>query len=118
MILDIQGGAIPTVAVVGLGYVGIPLAVEFGKILNTIGFDISASKVEMLKRHVLPGDEISISELSLAKHLQFTDSPSELSSADYIIVAVPTLVTESPSDGITSSHTSRLRCALVPNLRG
>ena len=95
MISEIQGSAMPTVAVVGLGYVGIPLAVEFGKILNTIGFDISASKVEMLKRHVLPGDEISISELSLAKHLQFTDSPSELSSADYIIVAVPTLVTES-----------------------
>jgi len=80
------------IAIIGLGYVGIPLAVEFGKILPTIGFDIYASKIELLKKNRLPGDEISPKDLLLAKNLVFTNNPSDLKNADYIIIAVPTLV--------------------------
>ena len=82
------------IAIVGLGYVGIPLAVEFGKILPTIGFDISKDKIDLLKKGRLPGDEISEQELALADKLEFTSDPAALLLADYILIAVPTLVSE------------------------
>ena len=83
-----------TMAVVGLGYVGIPLAVEFGKIMPTIGFDHSKEKIDLFRRGISPSDEIESAELRKAEHLTFTDDPSMLTGADYILVAVPTLVNE------------------------
>jgi len=80
------------VAVVGLGYVGLPLAVEFGKKAKTIGFDLSVSKVENYKRFVDPTGEVSSEQLKAAQHLEATTDPSLLSQADYIVVAVPTPV--------------------------
>jgi UDP-N-acetyl-D-glucosamine/UDP-N-acetyl-D-galactosamine dehydrogenase len=80
------------VAVVGLGYVGLPLAVEFGKKHRTIGFDLSASKIENYKKCIDPTGEISSNDLRAASHLTVTTDPSELSLADYIVVAVPTPV--------------------------
>ncbi|MCS0591009.1 nucleotide sugar dehydrogenase [Massilia norwichensis] len=80
------------VAVVGLGYVGLPLAVEFGKKAKTIGFDLSVSKVENYKRFVDPTGEVSTEQLKAAQHLEVTTDPSLLSQADYIVVAVPTPV--------------------------
>ncbi|MBA2660320.1 MAG: nucleotide sugar dehydrogenase [Nitrosospira sp.] len=80
------------VAVVGLGYVGLPLAVEFGKKRQTIGYDLSSSKVESYKRYVDPTGEVSIDELSAASQLLVTTDPAELSRADYIVIAVPTPV--------------------------
>ncbi|ALK95187.1 GDP-mannose dehydrogenase [Massilia sp. WF1] len=80
------------VAVVGLGYVGLPLAVEFGKKAKTIGFDLSVSKVENYKRFVDPTGEVSSEQLRAAQHLEVTTDPSLLSQADYIVVAVPTPV--------------------------
>jgi UDP-N-acetyl-D-galactosamine dehydrogenase len=80
------------VAVVGLGYVGLPLAVEFGKKGRTIGFDLSASKVENYKKFVDPTGEVSTEELKEARHLEVTTDPSMLAQADYIVVAVPTPV--------------------------
>lgn len=80
------------VAVVGLGYVGLPLAVEFGKKRQTIGYDLSSSKVESYKRYVDPTGEVSIDELCAASQLLVTTDPAELSRADYIVVAVPTPV--------------------------
>lgn len=80
------------VAVVGLGYVGLPLAVEFGKKRQTIGYDLSRSKVESYKRYVDPTGEVSIDELCAASQLLVTTDPAELSRADYIVVAVPTPV--------------------------
>jgi len=79
---------------VGLGYVGIPLAVEFGKIMRTIGFDRSKEKIDLFKRGMVPGDEIESDELRKAVHLTCTDDPALLSEADFILVAVPTLVNE------------------------
>ncbi len=80
------------VAVIGLGYVGLPLAVEFGKQHKTIGFDLSASKVENYKRHIDPTGEVSSEELRAARSLSVTTDASALSEADFIIVAVPTPV--------------------------
>ncbi len=83
------------IVVVGLGYVGLPLAVEFGKILPTMGFDISSKRIEILKGGTVPSDEASLEDLQLAKHLQFTDQVEALHEADFIFVAVPTLVSSS-----------------------
>jgi UDP-N-acetyl-D-galactosamine dehydrogenase len=80
------------VAVVGLGYVGLPLAVEFGKKSKTIGFDLSVSKVENYKKFIDPTGEVSTEELQAAQYLEATTDPSLLSQADYIVVAVPTPV--------------------------
>jgi UDP-N-acetyl-D-galactosamine dehydrogenase len=80
------------VAVVGLGYVGLPLAVEFGKKNKTIGFDLSASKIENYKKFIDPTGEVSTEQLRAARHLEVTTDPSMLSQADYIVVAVPTPV--------------------------
>lgn len=82
-----------TVAVIGLGYVGLPLAVEFGKVFSTIGFDISKEKISSLNQQVIPNDEVLLEDLKLSSHLSFTSDPSELRKADFILIAVPTLVT-------------------------
>lgn len=81
-----------TVAVVGLGYVGLPLAVAFGRIMPTIGYSHTRSKVESLRQYIAPGDEMDSNELRAAQQLTFTDDPVLLSEADYIIIAVPTPV--------------------------
>jgi len=83
-----------TVAVVGLGYVGLPLAVEFGKLFNTIGFDLSREKVESYRAFVDPTGEVSPQDLRAASRLVPTNDPGELRNADIIIVAVPTPVDE------------------------
>ncbi|MCX8114872.1 MAG: nucleotide sugar dehydrogenase, partial [Burkholderiaceae bacterium] len=80
------------VAVVGLGYVGLPLAVEFGKRSRTIGFDLSRAKIDAYLRHVDPTGEVSSDDLKAAKHLVPTTDPSALKEADFIVVAVPTPV--------------------------
>jgi UDP-N-acetyl-D-glucosamine/UDP-N-acetyl-D-galactosamine dehydrogenase len=80
------------VAVIGLGYVGLPLAVEFGKKRETIGFDLSQPKVDNYRRFVDPTGEVSTEDLKAARHLSVTTDPNELGKADYIIVAVPTPV--------------------------
>jgi UDP-N-acetyl-D-galactosamine dehydrogenase len=80
------------VAVVGLGYVGLPLAVELGKKQTTLGFDLSGSKVESYKLYIDPTGEVSPEDLRAAGHLTVTTDPKQLAQADYIIVAVPTPV--------------------------
>jgi len=79
-----------TVAVVGLGYVGLPLAVAFGGKFPTIGFDLSADKVARYRQGVDPTGEVGADELLAAKRLEFTTDPVALGRADYIVVAVPT----------------------------
>jgi len=80
------------VAVVGLGYVGLPLAVEFGKKFRTIGFDMSAEKVACYRRYCDPSGELSPAELKTAVQLAVGDDPATLSEADFVVVAVPTPV--------------------------
>jgi UDP-N-acetyl-D-galactosamine dehydrogenase len=81
-----------TVAVVGLGYVGLPLAVEFGKKHRTIGYDLSRAKVEHYRKFVDPTGEVSGDDMRAAAQLSFTTEPAELAEADLLIVAVPTPV--------------------------
>ena len=80
------------VAVIGLGYVGLPLAVEFGKKRKTIGFDLSQAKIENYRRFVDPTGEVSSEDLRAASQLTVTNDPAALRQADFIIVAVPTPV--------------------------
>src|SRR6516164_11064215 len=81
-----------TLAVIGLGYVGLPLVVEFGKQMRTIGFDIALPKVEACRRGVDPSRELEDAELAAARHAIYTNDPALLGEADTIIVAVPTPV--------------------------
>ena len=80
------------VAVIGLGYVGLPLVIEFGKHGRTIGFDISVSKVDSCLRGVDPSRELSDEEMRASTHAVYTADPSMLAEADFIVVAVPTPV--------------------------
>lgn len=83
---------VATVAVIGLGYVGLPLVVEFGKQSRTIGFDIASAKVESCKQGIDPSREIPDEEMRAAVHAEYSDNPKVLAEADIIIVAVPTPV--------------------------
>ena len=82
------------IAVVGLGYVGLPLAVEFGKHLRTIGFDISAEKIAAYRKHVDPTGEVSSDDLRASARLEVTNDKAALAEADIVIVAVPTPVND------------------------
>src|SRR5690554_6968101 len=77
-------------AVVGLGYVGLPLAVEFGKRRPVIGFDIKAERIAELAAGRDSTREVSAAELAEATHLTFTADPAQLSEAKVFIVTVPT----------------------------
>ncbi len=81
------------VAVVGLGYVGLPLALEFAKQVPTIGFDINKEKLALYRKGIDPTKEAGDKAVKNTT-LRFTDNPAELKDAAFVIVAVPTPVTE------------------------
>lgn len=76
--------------IIGLGYVGLPLAVEFGKKFPTLGFDLNVARVEALRRGSDATLEVSDEELATAKLLEFTANPREIVDRNVFIVAVPT----------------------------
>lgn len=78
------------VGVVGLGYVGLPLAVAFGSKSRTIGFDLNEQKLEQYRQGVDPTGEVGVEKLAAAQHLSFTSNPADLAEASVIIVVVPT----------------------------
>lgn len=86
--------ASPVVAVVGLGYVGLPLVVEFGKHGPTLGLDVARDKVVKCQAGTDPSREIPDAEMAQAVHARYTDQAQDLATADMIIVAVPTPVDE------------------------
>jgi len=90
-----------TVAVVGLGYVGLPLAVEFGKKYATIGLDLSEEKIAAYRRHHDPTGELSAEALKAAYRLVPTTDAAALTDADFIVVAVPTPVDQSHSPDLS-----------------
>ncbi len=81
-----------TIAVIGLGYVGLPLVVEFGKHTRTIGFDIVEEKVAKCRAGTDPSREIPDVEMALARHAEYTTDPALLGEADFVLIAVPTPV--------------------------
>lgn len=89
------------IAVVGLGYVGLPLAVEFGKKYPTVGVDLSAKKVAAYRDYVDPTGEVSSEDLRAATQLSCHTDPQVLSDADFIVIAVPTPVDEAHQPDFT-----------------
>jgi UDP-N-acetyl-D-galactosamine dehydrogenase len=88
------------VAVIGLGYVGLPLAVALAKKFRVVGFDISRDRIADLKRRRDPSRELTAEELS-AVEIEYTGDPSELGKARLIIVAVPTPIDENKNPDLT-----------------
>lgn len=91
----------PTLCIIGLGYVGLPLAVEFGKKVKTIGFDINQSRIDALRQGVDSTLELNAAELSEATQLQYTTSEADIKGADVYIVTVPTPINDSKQPDLT-----------------
>ena len=81
-------------AVIGLGYVGLPIALEFAKKIKVIGFDINAKRVEMMRNNIDPSNELEASDFEGAD-IHFTADLDELREANFFVVAVPTPIDES-----------------------
>ena len=94
------------IAVIGLGYVGLPLAVEFGKTRDVVGFDINVTRVEQLKSGRDFTQECSIEQLKLAKRLTYSSSLDDVRDARIYIVTVPT-----PIDSVNRPDLSPLKAA-------
>src|SRR3989344_8791015 len=90
------------IAVVGLGYVGLPLAVAFGKsrFASVIGFNKSVERIETLKTGRDPNGEVSDEEMAAAQ-VEYTYDPSVLERANFIIITVPTPITEAKTPDLT-----------------
>ena len=82
------------IGIIGLGYVGLPLAVEFGKVLSVIGFDINKDRIQELKSGHDRTREVEPEELRLSTHLSYSSELSDLKPANYFIVTVPTPIDE------------------------
>ncbi len=82
------------IAVIGLGYVGLPLAAEFSKKRSVLGFDINKDRVNDLKNFHDKTLELSVDELNKLKNLKFTNDPNDLQNCNFFIVTVPTPITE------------------------
>ena len=82
------------IGIIGLGYVGLPLAVEFGKISPTVGFDIQSSRIEELKVGTDKTLEVTADELSQATELTYTTNPDDLANCRVFIVTVPTPINQ------------------------
>ncbi len=94
------------IAIIGLGYVGLPLAVEFGKIRLVVGFDIAASRIQQLKNGKDVTNECSARDLGLANFLSFSNDVADIQDAQIYIVTVPT-----PIDNVNRPDLRPLRAA-------
>ncbi len=90
-----------TIAVIGLGYVGLPLAAEFGKHRPVIGFDINERRIAELRSGTDRTLEINAGELGTASHLEFTSDPADLAEATIYIVTVPTPIDKDKRPDLT-----------------
>ena len=91
----------PRLCVIGLGYVGLPLAVEFGKKITTLGFDINQARVDALRSGVDHTLELTAEELQATEQLSFTTSEADIKGADIYIVTVPTPINNSYQPDLT-----------------
>jgi len=90
-----------TVAVIGLGYVGLPLALAFGRVMPTIGFEISEEKVNAYRKGYDPTGEMAGELFARAEQLTYTTDANKISTADFIVVAVPTPVDNAHTPDLT-----------------
>lgn len=89
-----------SIAVIGLGYVGLPVALEFAKKFKVIGFDINAQRVEMMKNQIDPSSELSADSF-LGCDILFTNQLDDLKQASFFVVAVPTPIDEHKNPDLT-----------------
>ncbi|HBO2580101.1 TPA: Vi polysaccharide biosynthesis UDP-N-acetylglucosamine C-6 dehydrogenase TviB, partial [Pseudomonas aeruginosa] len=89
------------VAVVGLGYVGLPLAVEFGKKRTVVGFDINQGRIAELRQGIDSTLEVDAAELKEASELSFTFNLQDLQKCNVFIVTVPTPIDEHKQPDLT-----------------
>ena len=89
------------IAIIGLGYVGLPLAVEFGRKFKTVGFDISRQRIEELRAGVDTTREADAEQLRLAKHLSFAHDDAEIADCNIYIITVPTPVDQHKQPDLT-----------------
>ena len=89
------------IAIIGLGYVGLPLAVEFSKKYPVIGFDINHDRIKELQEGADSTLEVSIEELALANHLQYSYSVTDIKSCNVYIVTVPTPIDQYKQPNLT-----------------
>lgn len=89
------------VAVIGLGYVGLPLAVGFGRVLPTLGFDINRARIDELKQHRDHTLEVSPEELAATPQLHFSADPADLAECNVFIVTVPTPIDDAKRPDLT-----------------
>jgi len=82
-----------TLAVIGLGYVGLPIALEFAKKIKVVGFDINTARIDMMKNNIDPSQELEASDFEGAD-IEFTANIEDLKKCDFYIVAVPTPIDE------------------------
>ncbi|MFP4382337.1 MAG: nucleotide sugar dehydrogenase [Candidatus Sumerlaeia bacterium] len=95
------------IAVVGLGYVGLPLAVAFGKKQSIIGFDIKAARIAELKAGRDSTNEVEPQDLKAAR-VEYTDDPARIKDADFVVVAVPTPINHSRRPDLTPLEKSSI----------
>ncbi|PZE20474.1 nucleotide sugar dehydrogenase [Paenibacillus xerothermodurans] len=88
------------IGIVGLGYVGLPVAVAFGKIRKVIGFDINQKRIASLRQNIDYTNEVDAADLAQAD-IEFTSDPTRLRECDFIIVAVPTPINENKHPDLT-----------------
>lgn len=88
-------------AIVGLGYVGLPLAIEFGKHYDTLGFDINASRIEALRAGRDDTLEVEPAEFAEAQHLHFSAAAADLATCNTFIVTVPTPIDQAKRPDLT-----------------
>jgi UDP-N-acetyl-D-galactosamine dehydrogenase len=88
-------------AVIGLGYVGLPLAVEFGKKYPVVGFDINATRIEELKHGIDKTLEVTSTELEESSHLLYTKNPDDLKEPNCYIITVPTPIDRNKRPDLT-----------------
>jgi UDP-N-acetyl-D-glucosamine/UDP-N-acetyl-D-galactosamine dehydrogenase len=91
----------PRLCIIGLGYVGLPLAVEFGKKIDTIGFDINLQRVDALRQGIDATLELSSEELKEPKSLTFSTQEADIKGCDIYIVTVPTPINSSHQPDLT-----------------
>jgi len=89
------------VAIIGLGYVGLPLALAFGRVMPTVGFEISVEKVDAYRNGFDPTGEMAEELFDRAEKLSYTTNASDISTADFIVVAVPTPVDNAHTPDLT-----------------
>src|SRR5690606_4300306 len=90
MVGQISAQVEPRIGVIGLGYVGLPLAVAFGRQLPVVGYDIDSHRVAQLRQGHDHTRETADEELAAAQQLRFADNPAELAACNVYIVTVPT----------------------------